>query len=107
MEDLLEELVGEIQEEHEREEEPVVRESDGRYTVLGGASLDDLSGALGVDFEADGFETISGLIYSILGRIPASGEVIEHNGLKLEVVKADTRKIEVIRITRLEESKTE
>jgi len=105
IEDLLEELVGDIQEEHEREEVPVVQEAEGRYLALGSASLDDLRGALGVELEAEGFETISGLIYSILGRIPAAGEAVEHNGLRLEVLKADTRKIERVRVTRLVESR--
>lgn len=107
IEDLLEELVGEIQEEHEREHDPVVKEPDGSYTVLGTTNLDDLSAALGVDLQAEGFETASGFIHSILGRIPASGEVIEHDGLKIEILKVDSRRIDRIRITVPESSRTE
>ncbi len=106
IEDLLEQLVGDIQEEHEREEAPVVQEAEGRYLAQGSASLDDLRGALGVDLEAEGFETVAGLIYSVLGRIPQAGEAIEHNGLRLEVVKADTRRIEQVRVSKLQESRT-
>jgi len=101
IEDLLEQLVGDIQEEHEREEAPVVREGDGVYLAHGTASLDDLAAALGVPLEGEGFGTISGLIYSILGRIPREGESVSANGLLLEVVKADTRKIDRVRVTRL------
>ncbi|HET6373043.1 MAG TPA: hemolysin family protein [Candidatus Polarisedimenticolia bacterium] len=106
IEDVLEQLVGDIQEEHEREEIPVVKEPDGGYLVAGTASLDDLRGAVGVELEAEGFETVAGLIYNILGRIPAAGEAVEHNGLRLEVVKADTRKIEKVRVSHLQESST-
>ncbi len=106
IEDLLEELVGEIQEEHEREEASLVQESEGNFVARGSASVDDLEGALGVELEAEGFDTIAGLIYSIIGRIPAAGEVLEHNGLRLEVLKADTRRIRRVRVSRLEESKT-
>jgi len=104
VEDLLEELVGDIQEEHEREEAAVVREGDGSYLAQGTASLDDLAAALGVQVEAEGFETVSGLIYSVLGRIPREGEAVQANGLRLEVVKADTRKIDRVRVTRLVET---
>ncbi|HKY31344.1 MAG TPA: hemolysin family protein [Candidatus Polarisedimenticolia bacterium] len=106
IEDLLEELVGEIQEEHEREERPVVEQPDGRYLAAGTASLDDLRGSLGVDLEAEGVDTVAGLIYSVLGRIPREGEAVELNGLRLEVVKADTRRIDQVRVTRLAETKS-
>ncbi|HET9481561.1 MAG TPA: hemolysin family protein [Candidatus Polarisedimenticolia bacterium] len=102
LEDLLEELVGEIQEEHEREEIPVVQESDGAYLALGTASLGDLGSAVGAELDAEeGIDTVSGLIYSVLGRIPSEGESVEVHGLRLEVVKADTRRIDRVRVTRL------
>ena len=59
IEDLLEELVGDIQEEHEREEKPLVREAEGGYLALGTAGLDDLRSALDVDLPAEGVETIA------------------------------------------------
>jgi len=105
VEDLLEQLVGDIKEEHEREEPPVVREEEGRYSASGTASLDDLRAAVGIDLEIEGVETVSGLIYSILGRIPREGESVEASGLKLEVIKADRRKIDRVRVTRLVETR--
>ncbi|HEY3176100.1 MAG TPA: hemolysin family protein [Candidatus Polarisedimenticolia bacterium] len=104
IEDLLEQLVGDIQEEHEREETPVVAEGEGSFLALGTATLDDLRASLGVELSAEGFETVSGLIYSVLGRIPAEGESVEVGGLKLDVVKADTRRIERVRVRRLVET---
>ncbi|MGH9870612.1 MAG: hemolysin family protein [Candidatus Polarisedimenticolia bacterium] len=105
IEDLLEELVGEIREEHERDERAVMQEADGRYLVSGTAAVDELAGALGMEVDAEGVDTVSGLIYSALGRIPHEGEAVEIQGLRLEVVKADTRKIEQVRVTRLAETK--
>jgi CBS domain containing-hemolysin-like protein len=104
IEDLLEELVGEIREEHEREERPVVQEADGRYLVSGTAGLYDLAAAVGKELETEGVDTVSGLIYSVLGRIPHEGESVEVHGLRLEIIKADTRKIDQVRVTRLAET---
>jgi len=106
IEDLLEQLVGDIQEEHEQEEAPLVRLEDDTYLALGSASVEDMSRLLGVAIETEGFETVSGLIYSVLGHIPRAGETVEVKGLRLEVVKADRRRIERVRVTRLAESKT-
>ncbi len=106
IEDVLEQLVGEIQEEHEQEEAPLVRLEDDSYLARGSASVEDLERLLGITIETEGFETVSGLIYSVLGHIPREGETLEVNGLRLEVLKADKRRIERVRVTRLAESKT-
>jgi len=105
IEDLMEELVGEIRDEHERDDRPVVQEADGRYLVRGTTGLDELAGVVGVDLEAEGLETVSGLVYSVLGRIPGEGETVEIKGLRIEVVKADQRRIEQVRVTRLAETR--
>lgn len=104
IEDLLEQLVGEIQEEHEKEERPVVPQNDGTFLARGSASVEDLETALGVEVPAVGFDTIAGLVYSALGRIPDVGESVEVNGLRLEILKADTRKIERVRVSRIRQS---
>jgi len=106
IEDVLEQLVGDIQEEHEREEAPLVRLEDDSYLARGSASVEDLESLLGITIKAEGFETVSGLIYSVLGHIPREGESLEVNGLRLEVLKADKRRIERVRVTRLAETKT-
>jgi len=104
IEDLLEQLVGEIQEEHEKEERPVVAQNDGSFVARGSASVEDLESALGVEVPAVGFDTIAGLVYSALGRIPDVGEKVEVNGLRLEILKADTRRIERVRVSRIAQS---
>jgi len=104
IEDLLEQLVGEIREEHEHEERSVVAQNDGTFLAQGSASVEDLESALGVDVHAVGFDTIAGLVYSALGRIPDIGETVDVSGLRLEVVKADTRRIERVRVSRITQS---
>ncbi len=104
VEDLLEELVGDIQEEHEEEEQPVVPQNDGTYLAEGSASIEELESAVGVEVPGEGFDTVAGLVYTALGRIPEEGEVVEVNGLRLEILRADTRRIERVRVTRLVES---
>jgi len=97
VEDLLEEIVGEIQEEHEGEERDISPEGEGRFLLRGTATIDDLNAALGSDLPSEGYDTVSGLIYTVLGRIPRSGEVVEHAGVRLEILKADSRRILSVR----------
>ncbi len=104
IEDLLEQLVGEIQEEHEHEERSVVPQTDGTFLAEGSASVEDLESALGVEVTAVGFDTIAGLVYSALGRIPDIGETVDVSGLRLEILKADTRRIERVRVSRIAQS---
>jgi CBS domain containing-hemolysin-like protein len=100
LEDLVEEIVGEIREEHERDEREVAPEGEGRYLVRGSAAIEALNAALGTDVPAEGFDTVAGLIYSHLGRIPRAGEVVQLGDVRLEVVKADSRRINLVRAVR-------
>jgi magnesium and cobalt transporter len=100
IEDVLEEIVGEIQEEHDLEEREISVEGEGRFLARGTATLDALNAALGTDLFAEGYDTVAGLIYSVLGRIPSVGEVVHHDGVRLEVVKADSRRINLVRAAR-------
>jgi CBS domain containing-hemolysin-like protein len=107
VENLLEEIVGDIQEEHDGDETEVSPEGEGRFLLRGTATIDVLNGALGTELPAEGFDTVSGLIYSLLGRIPRAGEVVEHGGVRLEVVKADSRRINLVRAAREARSGTQ
>jgi CBS domain containing-hemolysin-like protein len=97
IEDLLEEIVGEIQEEHEGEEPEIAPDGEGRFLLRGTATVDALNAALGTGIPAEGFETVSGLITSVLGRIPRAGEIVQQPGVRLEIVKADSRRILSVR----------
>lgn len=96
IEDLVEELVGEIRDEHEAHAD-IVRESDDSYVVPGNMDVDRLSELFGVrpDVEA---ATVAGLVSELLGRIPESGEVVEDEHLRFEVLESTGRRVERLRI---------
>ena len=101
LEDILEELVGEIHDEHRAARDTAfVRRDDGSWLVDGGASIDDMAEM--VDVKLDGaprdYSTVSGLILAQLERIPATGDVMEWQGLSIEVVDMDGRRIDKILI---------
>ena len=106
IEDLVEELVGEIADEHDTEEEADWAESkNGGYVVLAHADLRDFETVLGVDFAADDqdedIDTVGGLIFMLTGRVPARGEVITHPlGYDFEILEADPRRIKKIRVSK-------
>ncbi len=97
IEDLVEEIVGEIRDEHEKAE--VVRESDHSYVVKGGVDVDRLDELFGLRPEGRESATIAGLVSELAGHIPQKGEVVEENGLRFEVIESTARKVERVRIT--------
>jgi putative hemolysin len=101
IEDLLEEIVGEIRDEYDEETEPVVEEGNGRYVFGGKVSVDEVVQRLGVQIEREGFETVGGYLMSHLGRVPAVGERFDLDGLNVEVLDAERRRINRVRISRL------
>lgn len=101
IEDLLEEIVGEIRDEYDREEdEPIVDEGDGTFLFAGGVSVDDMSRPLDAAIEPQGFETVAGYVLSRLGRVPHAGESFEADGLRIEVVEAERRRVRRVRVRR-------
>jgi len=99
LEDLLEEIIGEIRDEHEQEEQELVQpEADGSYTVNAVAHVKELETLFGVEFEDRDFDTVGGLVVSSFGRVPAAGETLEVQGLLIEVLQADRRRILKVRI---------
>ena len=97
IEDLVEEIVGEIRDEHEKAE--VIRESDHSYIVPGNMDVDRLGELLGVRPEDKESATVAGLVSELAGRIPRKGEVIEDDGLRFEVLEATQRRVERVRIS--------
>jgi CBS domain containing-hemolysin-like protein len=106
MEDLVEIVVGDIEDEHDLDEAPSIAPSgDGRFTADARATLDELKQATGIDLSdsevAEEIDTLGGLIVTLAGRIPAEGEVIEGpEGLSFEVIEANARRIKRLRIER-------
>jgi CBS domain containing-hemolysin-like protein len=98
LEDLIEEIVGEIRDEYDVEVEPVVEEGGGRYVFSGKAHVHELTDRLHVTPEGEGFETVGGYLLSRLGRVPAVGERFDVDGLCVEVLEAERRRINRVRI---------
>jgi len=104
IEDVIEELVGEIRDEYDSEAEPIVRESDDTYVFSAKVDTGDMTERLNVNIESDGFETVGGYVLARVGRVPAVGERFTFDGLEVEVLEAERRRIHKVRIRRLPES---
>ncbi|MFM8804605.1 MAG: hemolysin family protein [Planctomycetia bacterium] len=102
LEDVLEELVGEIHDEHRRETSPFVQREDGSWLVDGGAGVEDLAEKLGIKLDAipRDYSTVSGIVLAELERIPATGDVVQWRGLAIEVVDMDGRRIDKLLVRR-------
>ena len=97
IEDLLEEIVGEIRDEYDVETEPVVEEGAGSIVFSAKVSIDEFRDRLGVDIEEEGFETVGGYVLTRVGRVPSIGETFEIDGLIIEVLEAERRRIHKVR----------
>ena len=102
VEDLLEEIVGEIRDEYDVESETVTDEGNGTFAFSGKVSVDEVMDRLSVDIEREGFETVGGYLLSHLGRMPYVGETLEVDGLAFEVLEVERRRITKVRAKRRE-----
>ena len=93
LEDILEEIVGEIHDEHDVGEPPAIRQDGDRYWVDGRVTLDDLSQVLGRPFEHPEVSTVGGLVYFVLGRVPRAGDELTLDGYKVVVERVDRRRV--------------
>ena len=100
LEDLLEEIVGEIRDEYDVETEPVVEEGNGSWVFSAKVNIDEVSERLGVDIEPQGSDTVGGYVLTRVGRVPTVGEVFELDGLLVEVLEAERRRIHKVRLRR-------
>jgi len=96
IEDLVEEIVGEIGDEHDKE---LIKEGEHTYVVPGNMDIDHLDELFGVRPEGKDAATVAGLVSELAGRIPQKGEVIEEDGLRFEILESTDRRVERVRIT--------
>ena len=102
LEDLIEEIVGEIRDEYDVEAEPIVDEGNGRFLFSGQVAIEDMADRLGIDIEPEGYETVGGYLLAHLGRVPAPGEQVDLDGLHVEVIEAERRRVNRVRISRVQ-----
>jgi CBS domain containing-hemolysin-like protein len=102
VEDILEEIVGEIEDEDTRREEveEIVSSGDGGYEVAGGTEIGKIERLFDMEIEDDDFTTIAGLVIGEKGRVPLPGERLTFRGLELEVLEADEKRIGRLRLKR-------
>src|ERR1035438_7286765 len=94
---VVEEIVGEIRDDHDKPE--IVREGERSFIVAGGMDVDRLDELFGTKPEGKESATIAGLVSELAGRIPRKGEVVEEDGLRFEVLESTDRKVERVRVT--------
>jgi putative hemolysin len=97
IEDLVEEIVGEIRDEHDKPE--IVREGERSFVVSGGMDVDRLGELFGAKPEGKESATVAGLVSELAGRIPRKGEIVEEDGLRFEILESTDRRVERVRIT--------
>jgi len=108
LEDLLEEIVGEIQDEYDKEKPALLHDEDGSYLVQGHLGLEDLSEVLGSSFESEDAESLGGLVLSISGDFPSTGEKIYYTSLpegriwEIEVLEVEDHRIKLLRLRPME-----
>ena len=102
MEDILEQIVGEIQDEYDQEVPEVQKLEDGSYLVQGGISLEDLSEALGSEFESEDAESLGGLVLTLSGSFPEEGEIFEYNGWRIRVEALEDHRITSLNLSQIE-----
>ncbi len=100
IEDLLEEIVGEIEDEYDRAEEKITILKDGAALVKAETDIDDINEKLGTHLpeKTNAFESIGGFIFDVLGRIPEKEEIIEWKNLEIKIVEADKRHVKKVKI---------
>lgn len=101
IEDILEEIVGEIRDEYDVEEPEIVQDGSTRYWVAGRVSLDELSERLNADFAVEDVATVGGLVYTLFGRVPKGGESLTRSGFRIVVERVRRRRIERVYFERV------
>ncbi len=99
IEDVIEEIVGEIADEHEDEEESLVSLGDSTWLVNGLVRVEKLDDLFDVSVQSDDYETVAGLIFTSMGRVPKVGEKVSKRGLIFEVERADRKRIYRVRVS--------
>ena len=98
IEDVLEQIVGDIEDEYDFDEAAgnIVLDNAGHYRVKATTEIEDFNSAFGTNFSAENFDTVGGLVIHQLGRLPKRNEVVVVDGLRLQVLRADSRRVHTL-----------
>ncbi|MFM8355332.1 MAG: HlyC/CorC family transporter [Gammaproteobacteria bacterium] len=103
IEDVLEQIVGDIEDEHDVEDEHAIRQMDAvTYTVKADTPIEDFNEALGSAIDDRAFDTVGGLVLHAFGALPARGDSIDFGGLRFTVMSADSRRLRLLQVERLQ-----
>ncbi|MEA2031719.1 MAG: hemolysin family protein [candidate division Zixibacteria bacterium] len=100
LEDIIEEIFGEIQDEHDKEQAEFLALPDGRYQVDAGLLVEDLQEYLETDYEQGDYDTVGGLIYDLVGSVPHEGQIIKWYGLEFKIEKVAGQRIVMVTVSR-------
>jgi magnesium and cobalt transporter len=103
IEDVLEQIVGDIEDEYDFDEteDNILRENEGVFRVKAGTEIEDFNQALGAHFSDEEFDTVGGLVVSRFGHLPKRGESVQFDGFLFSILRADSRRLHAVRVTRL------
>ena len=103
IEDVLEQIVGDIEDEYDFDEteDNIIRENEGVFRVKAGTEIEDFNQMLGAHFSDEEFDTVGGLVVSRFGHLPKRGESVNFDGFQFSVLRADSRRLHAVRVTRL------
>ncbi|HEB95889.1 MAG TPA: CBS domain-containing protein [Sedimenticola thiotaurini] len=105
IEDVLEQIVGEIEDEYDFDEDvAILKRSEREFTAKGHTTIDDFNDYFGTDFPDDEFDTIAGLVSHALGHLPQRGETVDIGRFRFKVLRADSRRIHLLSIRLLPEA---
>jgi CBS domain containing-hemolysin-like protein len=101
VEDLLEEIVGEIQDEYDEEAKQIHEREDGSFILTANLSIDDLNDLFETEIESEDVDTLGGYIVNTLGRIPKPQDAFDDHGLRFTVLSVERKRIGRVRVERL------
>jgi magnesium and cobalt transporter len=102
IEDVIEEIVGEIEDEHDLDEEVNIRQHGrNRYTINAITPIDEFNGYFQTNLSSDQYETIGGMVVGAFGHVPLRGESIDFEGFNVKVLRADKRRVQLLRFARI------
>ena len=101
IEDLLEEIVGEIMDEFDLERQDVRPLSETEFLLDAGIGIDDLRELVGVAVKGNGFDTLGGLVFERLGKIPSPGDIVDEHGVQIRVISTEGRRPKTLRVTKV------